>query len=707
VLAAVSAERAPAVTVPRGEEALLAACRLAAADVGLTLARVPRPELAGLVRDPIQAIAQAAQVRVRTVTLTPDWWRGDHGTFVTWDRHDRPLVLRPMGRRYVAIDPLDGTVRTVDATLASTLGTTAHQFLPALPRGRIGPRALWQLAGRPVVRDLLIIGALALISALLATLGPYASRLVFDDIIPQAARQQLPLFALVLIGAGVGGVLLEQLRHRMVLRLEGVLEYRLEAALLDRLLRLPMSFFRRFLTADLAGRAAAIGAIRAQLSGRVLSSLLGGVFSMTSLVVLLTLDARLALVGFLLAVLAVIAIGVSAWFAVRAERDIAALDGHLSGILLQVLTGIPKIRVAGAERRVFALWATLFAKLRQRHVQAASVQQGFGLFLQAFPVAATLGFYAVMTAQLRDVASAQAVSLGMFVAALAAYAQFTSGILGLGNTVLAVLDVLPQWERLQPIVQEPEETPPDATDPGVLRGRVEVRRVSFRYAPDGPLVLDDVSIEAAPGELVAIVGSSGSGKSTLMRLLLGLDRPDEGAVFFDGQDLAALDLSAVRRQIGVVIQSASAMPGDLKSNILGPWNRTLADAWRAARLAGLADDIEALPMGMHTIVGEGSSTFSGGQLQRLLLARALVHEPRILVLDEATSALDNRTQAQVAASLDAMAVTRLVIAHRLSTVRQADRIYVLDGGRVTEQGTFAELLARDGAFAALARRQML
>jgi ABC-type bacteriocin/lantibiotic exporter with double-glycine peptidase domain len=238
-------------------------------------------------------------------------------------------------------------------------------------------------------------------------------------------------------------------------------------------------------------------------------------------------------------------------------------------------------------------------------------------------------------------------------------------------------------------------------------GRIGAQGQGFRYAPDAPRVLDDVTIEARPGELVAIVGPSGSGKSTLLRLLLGLERPTDGAVFYDGMDLAALDANAVRRQVGVVIQSIRILPGDLQGNILGPWNRTLADAWRAVRLAGLAEDIEALPMGMHTVVGEGSSTFSGGQIQRLLLARALVHDPRILVLDEATSALDNRTQAHVAASLDALAVTRLMIAHRLSTVRKADRIYVLDGGRIVEQGTFDTLLARNGVFAALARRQML
>jgi len=229
--------------------------------------------------------------------------------------------------------------------------------------------------------------------------------------------------------------------------------------------------------------------------------------------------------------------------------------------------------------------------------------------------------------------------------------------------------------------------------------------ITFRYSPDGPVVLDNVSITAAPGEFIALVGPSGSGKSTLLRLLLGFEKLEAGAILFDDQDLRDLDAPAVRRQMGVVMQSSRPMPGSLFSNIVGAVGGTLDDAWEAAEMVGLADDIREMPMGMHTVVLEGGGSLSGGQMQRLMIARAIVARPKMLLLDEATSALDNRTQSVVTTSLDRLSVTRIVVAHRLSTIINADRIYVMDGGRLVETGTYRELIEADGAFARLAERQ--
>jgi ATP-binding cassette subfamily C protein len=215
-----------------------------------------------------------------------------------------------------------------------------------------------------------------------------------------------------------------------------------------------------------------------------------------------------------------------------------------------------------------------------------------------------------------------------------------------------------------------------------------------------------VSLQCRPGEFVALVGPSGSGKSTLLRLLLGFEAPEAGAIRYDRRDLAALDARAVRRQIGTMLQNGRLLAGDIFTNIVGASTLTLEDAWAAARLAGLDEDIRQLPMGMHTVLSDGASTLSGGQRQRLLIARAIVHKPRLLFFDEATSALDNRTQEIVGESLERLAVTRLVIAHRLSTIQKADRIYVLERGRIVESGTYRELMQRRGVFAALARRQL-
>jgi len=266
--------------------------------------------------------------------------------------------------------------------------------------------------------------------------------------------------------------------------------------------------------------------------------------------------------------------------------------------------------------------------------------------------------------------------------------------------------VIPLYEQAKPILTTPPEVDQGKEHPGVLTGAIEAQRLRFRYHATSPLVLRDVSLSVRAGEFVALVGPSGSGKSTMLRLLLGFETPEAGSIYYDGHDLARLDRQALRRQIGVTLQNGRLMAGDIFSNIVGSSLATVDDAWESARMAGLADDIRAMPMGMHTVISEGAGTLSGGQRQRLLIARALVQKPRILFFDEATSALDNQTQDTVTTSLEQLKVTRVVIAHRLSTVLRADRIHVFDRGRIAEGGTYEELMAAGGLFRELARRQL-
>jgi ATP-binding cassette subfamily C protein len=296
---------------------------------------------------------------------------------------------------------------------------------------------------------------------------------------------------------------------------------------------------------------------------------------------------------------------------------------------------------------------------------------------------------------------------GQFLAFYAAFTVLLRSALDVLGAVLGVVAVIPLYERAKPILTEPPENEGTAGGRTELRGQIELGHVRFRYQADGPMILDDVTLRIEPGEFVAIVGPSGSGKSTLLRLLLGFEKPTEGGVYYDGQALASLDVRAARQQIGVVLQNSDVVEGDIFTNIVGSSGRGVEDAWRAARQAAFDKDVQAMPMGMHTLVSAGRSTLSGGQRQRLLIARALVANPRILFFDEATSALDNETQAVVSDSLDTLRVTRVVIAHRLTTIQRADRIVVLERGRIVETGRFTELVARNGVFTALARRQML
>lgn len=299
-----------------------------------------------------------------------------------------------------------------------------------------------------------------------------------------------------------------------------------------------------------------------------------------------------------------------------------------------------------------------------------------------------------------------ALTTGSFLAFVVAFTQFMTATLQLSSSVVSVASVVPIYQRALPILRTLPETSAAKSSPGILSGSIELSHVTFRYKPDAPLVLRDISISIEPGQFVAIVGASGSGKSTLFRLLLGFETPESGTVYYGGFDLTGLDLQDLRRQIGVVLQSSTLVSGDIFTNIVGSSSGTMEDAWAAARLAGIEEDIRRLPMGMYTMISAAGSDISGGQRQRLMIARAIISKPRIILFDEATSALDNKTQAIVSQSLEGLRLTRVVIAHRISTVRHADRIIVLEAGRIVQSGTYEELMERPGLFRELASRQL-
>jgi ABC-type bacteriocin/lantibiotic exporter with double-glycine peptidase domain len=286
--------------------------------------------------------------------------------------------------------------------------------------------------------------------------------------------------------------------------------------------------------------------------------------------------------------------------------------------------------------------------------------------------------------------------------------MLSGAFMSLSGIALSAARIKPSLEMAEPFLKTEPETSENKEIVTKLNGGIEMDHISFRYDEGRPLVIDDMSLKIRPGEYVAIVGKTGCGKSTLMRLLLGFEKPEKGSVRFDGKDINSLDLPSLRKKIGTVMQDAGLFQGDIYSNIVitAP-ELTLNDAWDAAEKAGIADDIREMPMGMNTIIAEGQGGISGGQRQRLMIARAIAPKPKILMFDEATSALDNKTQKQVSDALDAMGCTRLVIAHRLSTIKHCDRILVLDGGHIIEDGTYDELIAKNGYFAELVERQRL
>jgi NHLM bacteriocin system ABC transporter ATP-binding protein len=493
------------------------------------------------------------------------------------------------------------------------------------------------------------------------------------------------------------------------LRVETAADSTLQPAVWDALLNLKPSFFRQYSSGDIQSRVLAVGKIRRQVSGATLRTVFSSVFALLNLGLMFVYSWQLAIVACALAFIAVFITLSSSLLNLRLVRPLQQLEGLLLGLTVQLINGVSKLRVAAAEERAFAYWGREYSRQKKLQAKSQRIDDSVAVFNEVLPtVSATLLFwFAILFIQQAQGQAGTGLTAGIFLAFNSAFGIFLQGARDLSNTFISTLNVIPLWERAQSIVKAEPEVDPSKTDPGRLTGRLALEHVTFRYRDDGPLILDDVSIRAEPGEFIAAVGPSGSGKSTIFRLLLGFETPASGTVYYDGQDLAGLDVSAVRRQLGVVLQNGRISTGSIYEIITGGALVTMDEAWEAANNSGFADDIKQMPMGMHTVISEGGTNLSGGQRQRLLIARALVLKPKIILMDEATSALDNNTQSIITESLSKMNATRIVIAHRLSTIRDADRIYVIESGRVVQVGSFDELVQQEnGLFARLAARQL-
>jgi ABC-type bacteriocin/lantibiotic exporter with double-glycine peptidase domain len=382
------------------------------------------------------------------------------------------------------------------------------------------------------------------------------------------------------------------------------------------------------------------------------------------------------------------------------QRKTMDANAQLSGLVTALLNGIQKLKLAGAEDRAFAKWAHGYAEYAQNAYNQPA-------FLRAVPAIVTL-IGLLGTIAIYYYAGISNLSVADYMSFNVAYGQMTAAIMGLASIAVQVSQISPMLEMVQPILETKPEIASGKPSVGPLTGAIEVSGVTFRYNADSPYIVEDLSFKVRPGEYVALVGRSGCGKSTIMRLLLGFETPERGAILYGPHDVSKVDLRSLRRSIGTVMQDGKLFMGDIASNIIiSAPSATLDDAWEAVELAGVADDIRKMPMGMQTMVTEGGGGISGGQRQRLMIARAICGKRRILMFDEATSALDNKTQKHVSDSLDSLNCTRIVVAHRLSTVRHCDRILVVDGGKIAEEGTYDELIARNGLFAELVARQRL
>ena len=674
----------------------------------------------------LRRLVQKSGMQIRLIHLENGWHKDDSGVLLGYLRTDgerkKGAVLLPeTSNRYriVTLEHPEGAPLTDD--VAAQLEPDAYLCYPGLPAKKLTVSDLFRFLFRQSwASDWKTLVAASVVMGIIPLLTPVVTETVFKDIIPILDRRGLATVTQVLMVSGFTMSALSAVRSVAFLRLSATCGMTMRSALLGRLLSLPVKFFRDFQSGDLANRMSGLEMVTELLSENFFGVLFNLLFSLWSLVLMCYYSWKLTAAALAIWLVYLLFSGFVISRLVESERHMTLAKNKTSGILQQIFTGLVKFRVKGAEEQAYHLWGENFAEEWKWNYRARALKNWNTSVAAVQPILLAMALYYLGLRELAEAgggaaAAKQAVemfgmtepmSVATFIAFQAAYTAFNTSLTAIMPVMEQAASIRPQLENLRPILEAEPEALEDKLEADVLSGAFEVRHLSFSYGAGLPEVLHDVSFSVAAGEHVAIVGRSGCGKSTLVRLLLGFESPTGGAVYYDGQDLAELDVPSVRVQMGVVLQNGQLMTGDIFHNIVGANNLTLEDAWAAAEAAGVADDIREMPMQMQTVVSEGSTNISGGQRQRILIAKALAMKPAIVICDEATSALDNRSQAIVTESLDRLKATRIVVAHRLSTIRHADRIIVLDGGRVAESGTFDELAAQDGIFASFVKRQV-
>ena len=657
----------------------------------------------------IESIAHTSNFSLRKVELVDNWWQQEHGNLLGFTKdNNTPVALLWRNKRYFLIDPIKQTKNIIDKTLARNLEPKAYMFYQHLPPSIKNVVEILSFALAGSKRELIAIILVGIMGTLLGMIVPQATALLVNNVIPDSDRFLLWQIGMVLIAAAIGQTAFGLSQSIISLRVENKADRILQSAVWQRVLDLPAIFFRPFTSGDLMVRVLAISQIRRLLSDATQKTLLNGFFSLLNLGLMWFYSAKLTLIALLVTLITAFITILSGTILIRQERQQEKLIGDLNGFTVELINGIPKLRVAVAEKRAFAFWTEKFSAIAELTSDIKRVNDFVAIYNEVSPIISAILIFSFASIIIQRSLSGtlDGLTMGTLLAFNFAFGIFLNGATSLSNTVTDVLGIVPLWERAKPIVQTSPEFDPDLSPPGLLQGHIKLDSISFRYRHEGELTIKNVSIKASPGEFVAIVGSSGSGKSTLFRLLLGFEQPLDGSIYYDNKDLASVDVQALRQQLGVVLQNERIIPGSIFENISYGGRVNLKEAWSALEMVSLATDVRRMPMGIHTRISERGSNLSGGQKQRLVIARSLALKPKIILMDEATSALDNNTQARITESLNRLKATRIVIAHRLSTIRNADRIYVMKSGKIVQSGKYEQLIKNKGLFAQLVERQL-
>lgn len=613
-----------------------------------------------------------------------------------------PVILFPRGKdKYYYINYSTGKKMTIDASIVNKLEMEAYSFYRPLPNKKVTIKEYAKYLRKSIkVMDIVLFVLFSSIAMGVGLLLPYLTKQLTGEVAQNKDINQFIAISIYVVAAATGLLLINGIKGFVNSRIAIKIEKSVQEATMMRVLNLPPSFFKKYNTGELTSRFSSVTTLANIIITSMFTTVLSFIMSIGYLFQLGSI-APILILPVVIILLATSSFTISiSLIQKKYTHKLLELNSREVGVTYEMINGIQKIRLSGSEKRVFAKWANTYSK-------TAKVKYHPPLILR-LSSAISLLITLLGNIALYYIAAKNNVDVGSYMAFVTSYGVLSSTFVALTQVVSSLSTIQPLFEMVRPILESEPENSQEKLKLESIHGNIKLDNVSFRYNDKSPLVVNNLSLDIKEGEYIAIVGKTGCGKSTLVRLLLGFEKPIEGSVYFDEHNLEELDLPSLRRNIGTVMQNGNLFHADIFSNIIisAPGLQE-KDAWEAAEIADIAKDIKEMPMGMKTVISEGQGGISGGQKQRIMIARAIVHKPKILIFDEATSALDNKTQKSISDSINKLNCTRIVIAHRLSTIKNADRIIMLEGGKIIEEGNYQQLIDKKGKFAELVDRQRL
>lgn len=652
----------------------------------------------------IEDVARISGFIIREVVMDADWWKKDSGLIIGYLKdHQEPIAFLPKGKKYIAYNPVTHETKIVDRKLADSVKVQAYALYRPFPNKKMSVWEMFRFGFQEADgRDWAIFLVLMLLGTVIGAILPKLNQIIYDNFIPMGSVDGIVELCMVLIACNIGNMSFTVVKNLSAVRGVSKMKNAVLVAACERLFNLPESFYRDYKSSDLAERILNIDSIFSLISNVAVKTFVSALFSLLYLIQMNRFAPDLMKPSLLMVLAVMLIIVFLAVCQMRYEKMLLDESTEAGNKMFQFLNGIQKIRMAGVEDRALLEYLKPYSEAKKTTIHKERLTNISNIFIiSAGNVFSVILYFMIMDNKIE-------LSVGEFSAFMTAFGAFSAAVMEVGKSFFKLNGLFPMLDRIKPVLETLPEYEEDLELPGELTGEIEISNVNFSYDQNSTMVLRDLSVHIEAGEYVGIVGASGCGKSTLLKLLLGFEKPASGKIYYDSRDIDHLDKRELRKKFGVVLQEGRLIAGSIFDNIiLASPGAVLKDAEEAAQKVGLGDDIKRMPMGMHTVLSETGGTISGGQAQRILIARALMGNPSVIFFDEATSALDNVTQMMVCETLKQLKATRIVIAHRLSTIVDCDRILVMDKGQIIEQGNYESLMAQKGMFYELASRQLV